>query len=662
MRRTLYLVVAAFTILTTLFVAVPAKADLFADQKTVVQKALTWLKSQQKDDGGFGAGDSSGAYITTQAVMTLAAANEDPNTWLKNGKSPMDFLSNTMTSNITATAPYTLTGGQTGLLIGAVVAGNGNPRNFAGRDLVSYLKNNQYDSSSGKFTGLSASDQGWAMLGLAAAMEPIPAQAVTWLKSEQQAAGNWTYTDPNPKDLDVTARAMQALIAAGEPLTSTAIVSATAYLSATQSATDAGFPQNTTETSNSNSTAYGIQALIAANVNPLGPAWSKSSNPLSYLLSMQQPDGSFRWKADDSGDVFLATVQAIPALMGRPFPLRGRLVAALKAIDYIKTQQNDDGGFPQGLLFSGPESEAGGTASAVYAFAAHCEDPESVKKNNQSPLDFLATQAVTYTAAADATSKMIIAVVLGNRNPGSFGGVDLVDKLDSFASPDVGYGNFVKDQAWSVWALRTMRASLPVTPANWLKNSQTAEGAWGWNSPPFTSTAWCSPTVVISTIEPSATAWAIQALIASGEPAVGANTAVIDKAFNYLKTTQNPDGGFLYTNVDDGCGFFDPSSNVFVTSYVIQALLAAGRDSESWDWARHLLGTNAISMTVYTPMYHLLNLQLSDGSFPWTMTTKDTTSIAATYEVVPALLGESFPLLPCQNKAYLPQVSKNITR
>ncbi len=656
MKKSLYLTIATFTTLTMLFVAVPAQADLFTDQKTAVQQALTWLKSQQNDDGGFGR-PYSGAYITAQAVLALAAANEDSNQWQKNGHSPMDYLSGLM-----ATTPYTLSGGQTGLLICAVVAGNGHPRDFAGRDLVSYLNSSQYDSSSGKFSGLDVSDQGWAMLGLAAAMEPIPAKAVTWLKNQQQAGGNWTYSDPNPRDVDITARAMQALIAAGEPPTSTVMIEATNYLSTTQSTTDSGMPQRAGQDSNTNSTAYTIQALIARGENPLGAVWSKSSNPLTFLLSMQQPDGSFKWIAGEAGDTLLATVQAIPALMGRPFPLRGRLVAALKAIDFIKTKQNDDGGFPQGLLLSGPESEAGGTASAVYAFAVNCEAPDRVKKNDKSPLDFLATQAALYTAAADATSKMIIATVLGNRNPRNFGGVDLVDRLNSFASPSVGYGNFVKDQTWSVWALNTMRASVPVTPANWLRSSQTAQGAWGWNSPPFTATAWCSPTVVISTTEPSATAWAIQALIASGEPVVGTNSVVIDNAFNYLKTTQNPDGGFLYTNVDDGCGFFDPSSNVFVTSYVIQALLAAGRDSESWDWARHMTGTNDISMTVHTPMYHLLNLQLADGSFPWTTTTKDTTSIAATYEAVPALLGKYFPLLPCQNRAYLPEVTQNITR
>ena len=56
--------------------------------------------------------------------------------------------------------------------------------------------------------------------------------------------------------------------------------------------------------------------------DPTGSTWSKgSNNPISFLLSLQLPDGSFEWQ-QGQGSNQVATQQAIVALLGRPFPLR----------------------------------------------------------------------------------------------------------------------------------------------------------------------------------------------------------------------------------------------------------------------------------------------------------------------------------------------------
>ena len=59
-----------------------------------VQKALTWLASVQKDDGGFPAdpGGASNSNSENLAIMAISATGGDPSTWVKNGLTPIDHL------------------------------------------------------------------------------------------------------------------------------------------------------------------------------------------------------------------------------------------------------------------------------------------------------------------------------------------------------------------------------------------------------------------------------------------------------------------------------------------------------------------------------------------------------------------------------------------
>ena len=116
-----------------------------------------------------------------------------------------------------------------------------------------------------------------------------------------------------------------ALAAAGEPLSSAVITNGLAYLKTAQNA-DGGFTYDPASAwgtdSDANSTAWILQALLATGQDPASADWTEGANtPISYLLSLQLPDGSFEWQAGQ-GTNQLATVQAIPALLGRSFPLR----------------------------------------------------------------------------------------------------------------------------------------------------------------------------------------------------------------------------------------------------------------------------------------------------------------------------------------------------
>jgi prenyltransferase beta subunit len=155
-----------------------------------------------------------------------------------------------------------------------------------------------------------------------------------------QPNGGWEWSPGWGTDTNSTALAIQALIAAGEPITSSVIISAVNYLQAAQN-TDGGFPYDPNSAwgtdSDANSTAYVVQALQAIKQNELigsanfGAFVLTDTKAISFLLGMQLADGSFEWQSG-GGSNLLATQQAIPALLRKAFPFKIRDVADSPAV------------------------------------------------------------------------------------------------------------------------------------------------------------------------------------------------------------------------------------------------------------------------------------------------------------------------------------------
>jgi hypothetical protein len=182
---------------------------------------------------------------------------------------------------------------------------------------------NYYDPVSGTYDS-DTLYHAWAMLGTASLSETVPVSATEALKDLQLTNGGWEWAAGFGADTNSTALALQALIAAGEPLTSTGVVSGFTYLEEAQN-DDGGFPYSPDSPwgtdSDTNSTAYVVQSLLAAGEDPLTGTWAvANSNPVSYLIGMQLPDGSFEWQTGSGSDPF-ATRQVIPALLHTPFPM-----------------------------------------------------------------------------------------------------------------------------------------------------------------------------------------------------------------------------------------------------------------------------------------------------------------------------------------------------
>jgi hypothetical protein len=180
-----------------------------------------------------------------------------------------------------------------------------------------------YDEAAGAY----APDSGfnaWGILGTVALSETVPAAAVDALRAGILPEGGWEWQAGFGADSNTTALAIQALIAAGEPVTATEVVSGLAFLRSVQQP-DGGFAYDASGQSGSdaNSTAYAIMALRAVGEDPAGDAWradDSGATPLDFLLSLRQPDGSFAWQPGMEPNAF-ATQQAIPALLGRSLPI-----------------------------------------------------------------------------------------------------------------------------------------------------------------------------------------------------------------------------------------------------------------------------------------------------------------------------------------------------
>jgi hypothetical protein len=282
--------------------------------------ALDYLQAQQNADGGFGSGFSPDSTIgsTADTVLAIVAAGGDLAAFDQDGNTPLTYLE--------ANASSAASAGDLAKLILAAIAAGENPRTLGGVDSVAKLES--LSGTGGRIGGEADTfiSHTLAVLALASAQRPIQA-AVEYIRNAQQENGSWAWdgTAETAGDTNTTAFAVQALVAAGEDPAGDVVGNALAYYKGIQNE-DGGWPyQNPSEygtATDANSTAVTIQAIIAAGQDPAGADWTAGENtPLSALEALQNESGAFAWQAAVPDDNLLATVQALPALAGKAFPL-----------------------------------------------------------------------------------------------------------------------------------------------------------------------------------------------------------------------------------------------------------------------------------------------------------------------------------------------------
>ena len=282
--------------------------------------------------------------------------------------------------------------------------------------------------------------------------------------------------------------------------------------------------------------------------------------------------------------------------------------AANTAVAYMRTLQNADGGFPG----FGEESSPGTTLDAVFALVAAGVDPLDVTTDGNSPADYLAANADTYSADAGGAAKLMLGVVLMGLDytdfGGTNGGLDLPSVLEGHLAEDPAtgvYGLDLFDQAFYLLALTA--AGEPIRPAavDYLASLQLDDGGWEFG-PEFGS-------------DTNTSAMAVQALLAAG---VSPDDAVVERAVEYLHSAQHDSGGFGFL------AGLEPDAQS--TAFVIQALVAASEEiGPGGPWER-----------VATPLAALLSFQNSEtGAFQF----EGVDSPFATFQSVPGLMLAPFP-------------------
>ena len=308
-----------------------------------VRKALDYLRGRQNSDGGFAEPDrSSSEQLTAWAIVAIKSAGEEPASWRKSGKSPLDYLS------AKAGGWSKLTDVERGCL--AVASVGADPRSFGGRDLVGEIKARMAPDG---HIGDMINEHCWGLIALKAAGEAVPESSRTWLCARQNVDGGFGFSDDTASDPDDTGAALQALMAAGESRESSTVDRALKYLKFCQ-ASDGGFCWHSA-VSNVASTAWAVQGIAATGQDPGSDSWKKGGKtPLDYLASMQQADGHIRYMEDSDSQPTWMTAEAIPALLKRPYPLNFNPAPPSK----IETPAQDTDGDPAATRDQPPQPES----------------------------------------------------------------------------------------------------------------------------------------------------------------------------------------------------------------------------------------------------------------------------------------------------------------
>lgn len=256
-----------------------------------VEDAVRYVQASQLEDGGFAeAGGSADPALTAWAVLGLRAAGASP------AAAAADYLVAHESELESATGVE--------LALMAELALGVSPEG-----LVARLRAFQRPSGA---IGPAVNSTIWGVLALRQAGLPVPAASVRYLLTQQARSGGWSWAAGVAPDSNDTAAAIEALRAAGA--SGPPIRRGLAYLRSLQNR-DGGFELTPGRGSDAQSTAWAIQAFLAAGVPPGRAAYA-------YLARLRRPDGSLRYSARYATTPAWVTAQALPALAGKPFPLR----------------------------------------------------------------------------------------------------------------------------------------------------------------------------------------------------------------------------------------------------------------------------------------------------------------------------------------------------
>lgn len=280
------------------------------------------------------------------------------------------------------------------------------------------------------------------------------------------------------------------------------------------------------------------------------------------------------------------------------------LASADKGLDYLRSQQQENGSIT---------GFAGISHWATIAFASRGIKANDVETaDGDSLLRYIRKNAPTSSSPATDWERAMLSLYATGKRARSYWGVRYLDNLEAkYNNNQIGDPSLVNDDIFGLLALIVAGSradgEIKSNVLNFILTHQNPDGGFSW------STSFAS--------DSNDTAAAIQSLVAarnSGLGSSGVNSA-IEKAKDYLLTTQNPDGGFVYEVGSD--------SDTASSSWAVLALSSLG------------LGNSAESEAAES---YIRNRQLPDGSFEW-MSGFGGETFTTSYAVA-ALSGKHWPI------------------
>jgi Prenyltransferase and squalene oxidase repeat len=264
-----------------------------------------YLLAAQHRDGGFGSspGAPSSTLYAGWAALGLASAAHNPADVSRGGRSVLTYV---------RAGGYSDTGSLERTIL-VVRAAGASARNFGGHDLVAALERRIRGDG-------SLSDQvNWTAFGVLAlrsdGISP-PARMLGWVVRQQGRDGGFGFAaGGGASDVDDTGAALEAL-GRGSRATARAV----GYIRGHQNR-DGGFPSQPGGESNAQSTAWAVQGLLAAGVNPSSLHRGGAISPTAYLRTLIVGDGHVRYSRTSDQTPVWVTAQALMAIERRPLPL-----------------------------------------------------------------------------------------------------------------------------------------------------------------------------------------------------------------------------------------------------------------------------------------------------------------------------------------------------
>jgi energy-coupling factor transport system substrate-specific component len=289
--------------------AVLAGAAFVPEPAEAGSRGVDYLRAAQNRDGGFGGtkGEASTPLYAAWAGIGIAAAGER--------------CGGPLTAYLRRTGAAVRGVGDVERTILALRAcGSGTA--VGGRDLLADLRRAQ--RGDGSWSGL-VNATAFGVLALRAAGVPRSSaslsKALRWVTARQHADGGFSFPGRTGRsDIDVTSGVVQALAAVRGRDTGAAGRRAVAFLRG-QQRPDGGFPLTAGGASNAQSTAFAVQALVAAGVRPGAVRRNGSRTATGYIGSLTTADGSVRYSRTSAQTPVWVTAQVLPALSARPLPV-----------------------------------------------------------------------------------------------------------------------------------------------------------------------------------------------------------------------------------------------------------------------------------------------------------------------------------------------------